>query len=130
MSWWGTHPVLSREQAKANLPPGACKRCIYWERCQLFIRKPQYYDACREGCSRCQSLKNVKYGPFNDYQNDLFKILGAIQQSGRYLWSVDLPCSLALQGLIRRKIVTFKEQVGNLASYVPTVKSYLRFEFK
>ena len=32
MSWYGTHPVYSKEWIKTQLPAGACKRCVYWER--------------------------------------------------------------------------------------------------
>lgn len=129
MSWWGTHPVLSKALAKANLPPGACKLCVYYERCQLFTKKPEFYIAGREGCNRCASVKNRAYAPFNKYQSDLLRILGACEQSGRYLWAMDLPCPLALRGLLRRKVLTFKEQIGNIAVYIPLVKSFLRFEF-
>jgi predicted Zn-ribbon and HTH transcriptional regulator len=32
MSWYGSHPKISIAEARALLPPGACKRCIYWMR--------------------------------------------------------------------------------------------------
>jgi len=35
MSWYGTHPKLTKAEVKQMLPPGACKRCVYWFRVVL-----------------------------------------------------------------------------------------------
>jgi hypothetical protein len=52
VSWLGTHPKLSREEARGLLPPGACKLCVYWRR--VFVAEP------RSGrCYRC----GIVYGP-------------------------------------------------------------------
>jgi len=32
MSWWGSHPVITNAEARALLPPNACKRCVYYAR--------------------------------------------------------------------------------------------------
>ena len=32
MSWYGDHAKFSKAEVKQMLPPGACKRCIYWFR--------------------------------------------------------------------------------------------------
>lgn len=29
MSWYGTHPTMSKSDARSRLPPGACKHCVY-----------------------------------------------------------------------------------------------------
>lgn len=120
MSWYGIHPRMSKAEARRQLPLGSCKLCVYRYRCFL----PNY------GCNRCGSHRSVRHAPFNEYQSDLFKILGSIQQSGRYLYQVDLPKILALRGLIYRKIVTFKEMMGNLAVYIPLVGSYYGFDLR
>ncbi len=127
MSWWGTHPVLSKDEARKLLIPGACKECVYYTRCNF---KSQWHPPVHNGCNRCNSIKSVRTAPFNKYQSDLSKILGAIQQGGRYLWSTDLPVDLALQGLIHRKIVTFSGMNGQLAEYRPLVKEFLGYKLK
>lgn len=33
MSWYGTHPIFSKEQARRLLPAGACRLCRYMWRC-------------------------------------------------------------------------------------------------
>src|SRR5262249_47609379 len=35
MSWYGTHPGLTRDEVRRLLPPGACKFCVYWFRTWL-----------------------------------------------------------------------------------------------
>lgn len=50
-------------------------------------------------------------------------ILGAIQQGGRFIWAVDTPLFPELRELIELKIVTFKDQTGILAHYIPLVDS-------
>jgi len=47
MSWYGAHPVLSKADAKALLPVGACKRCVY------YFRVHQQRPVC---CGRCGQL--------------------------------------------------------------------------
>lgn len=32
MSWWGTHPVITRAEARRLLPPGACRLCVAYVR--------------------------------------------------------------------------------------------------
>lgn len=55
MSWYGKHPIVSKEEAKKLLPAGACKRCIYWIRC--FPKRIRH----RLLCSRCSSFDGVFY---------------------------------------------------------------------
>lgn len=51
MSWWGTHPKMSREAARALLPPGACRLCVY--RVQLGMPPPPATGPRPWYCSRC-----------------------------------------------------------------------------
>lgn len=46
MSWNGTHPIMTKEEAKKILADGACKRCVYIVRCGLARILP-------DKCSRC-----------------------------------------------------------------------------
>lgn len=51
MSWNGTHPVLTKQEAKKRLPPKACKRCVYYVRCfpeALDHRMHQGWMVCRK----------------------------------------------------------------------------------
>lgn len=47
MSWLGSHPVISKQEAKHKLVKGACKMCVY------------YYRVFKETriCYRCQGVK-------------------------------------------------------------------------
>jgi hypothetical protein len=46
MSWYGAHPTMSKEAARALLPPGACKLCVY-------IRRVFHVPFDRSKCQRC-----------------------------------------------------------------------------
>lgn len=56
-------------------------------------------------------------------------ILGALEQSGRYIWATDTPCPSMLKFLISNNVVTFKEQQGILAIYVPIMTKFCGFTF-
>ncbi len=56
MSWYGTHPVVSKKLAKDLLPRGACKLCVY--RMRVFYRN--FINEAEEvvffpRCPRCQT---------------------------------------------------------------------------
>jgi hypothetical protein len=51
MSWLGTHPFRSRAEARAMLPPGACKLCHYWYRCFYGTAYAAIWGGRQ--CSRC-----------------------------------------------------------------------------
>lgn len=61
---------------------------------------------------------DVGYAPFTKYEADMSSIMGAIQQSGRYLWATDTPCPKALKDLIQQGVVTFKGKNGIIAEYI------------
>jgi predicted Zn-ribbon and HTH transcriptional regulator len=47
MTWNGSHPKMSRQEAKSLLPPGACKKCVYKVRIGL-VDEPAKFS-----CHRC-----------------------------------------------------------------------------
>lgn len=54
MSRNGTHPVLTKAQARALYLPGACKDCVYYARVS---GRP------RESCDRCGSRPSRRLSP-------------------------------------------------------------------
>lgn len=46
-------PKISKAEARKLLPPGACKRCVFFVRCQGM----KHYRLIQ--CSRCQTYKAV-----------------------------------------------------------------------
>lgn len=56
-------------------------------------------------------------------------ILGACQQSGRYLFCTDLPVPNALKYLVSIRVIQFQGMNGIFAIYKPIVKEYGRWVF-
>jgi len=51
MSWYGDHAKFSKAEVKQMLPPGSCKRCIYWFRVVLNSSKDSWEFT--DSCPRC-----------------------------------------------------------------------------
>jgi hypothetical protein len=63
MSWYGTHPTMTKQQAKAALPPGACRLCVYAVRAGRGDRGPCLrcgVDAFRRRVATAKELRIVK----------------------------------------------------------------------
>jgi hypothetical protein len=71
---------------------------------------------------------DYRWAPFTEYEADEHRILGSIQQSGRFLWATDTRCPQALKDMIKAGIVTFKGQNGIIAEYIPLVAEYKGFQ--
>jgi HEAT repeat protein len=52
MSWYGKHPQYPKGQIKPLLPPGACKRCVYWFRTAIGS-SPDGWHQEYPTCPRC-----------------------------------------------------------------------------
>lgn len=61
MSWYGSHPSITKQKAKALLPKRACKLCVYWTRV--------YGGPGSALCSRCSSDPNRRLNL--DYKTNL-----------------------------------------------------------
>ena len=51
MSWYGDHATISKAEVKQVLPPGACKRCVYWFRIVMSRGTGLWYFS--DICTRC-----------------------------------------------------------------------------
>jgi len=51
MSWYGQHSHISKTEMRALLPPGTCKRCVYWFR--IAIDTPAVTWDLADPCPRC-----------------------------------------------------------------------------
>jgi len=58
MSWYGTHPKVSKERARQALPPGACKRTVYLAR-----RLPEMSTAREDHVPQTCPYCGVTYTP-------------------------------------------------------------------
>lgn len=56
MSWYGSHPVITKSYAKFILPARACKLCVYWVRCQ--IDQPRLWQ--RGKCAGCGAVIDLQ----------------------------------------------------------------------
>jgi hypothetical protein len=60
VSWYGTHPTITKEQAKSLLPKGACKRTIYLVRCLPSFKEDAFGDSKCVFCGIEYSPKELK----------------------------------------------------------------------
>jgi hypothetical protein len=71
MSWYGSHPLITKEEARKKLPLRACKRCVSYYR--VFPNKD------KGSCTRCgnprrATIKGRIYEKFyNALRYEIFK---------------------------------------------------------
>lgn len=53
MSWYGSHPSMSRAEAVGRLPPAACRRCVYWFRAAAGSAPDAWAFDPGPRCGRC-----------------------------------------------------------------------------
>lgn len=53
MSWYGSHPKITLAESKRILPPGACKRCVYWFACVIGSSPQMWFGQKADKCERC-----------------------------------------------------------------------------
>lgn len=67
---------------------------------------------------------DFRFCPFTEYESDLGRILGSIQQEGHFIWATDTRCPQALKDMINNKLITFKGKTGILATYIPVQPAF------
>lgn len=77
----------------------------------------------------CDELvfNDPRYAPFSELECGTRMILGAISQSGRYLWDSTGWKPKALPKLIQDGIITFREMNGIFAVYMPLIAEHKGF---
>ncbi len=99
MSWFGTHPAISKEEARQMLPPGACKRCVYYARC---FPEEVLANYRLMQCSRCSTYSGAFY---------LFDTFGTPML-------VPLPARSTNDAMNRTTVVRYKQKADLLSEDV------------